>query len=86
MKKQFSIALLLIVLTLIIAFITSARSSGSDYTLNFGLVCCSLGLLWVLAGVVLAPWERTRNTGYGFLISAGITFLIGTGVCSTMLM
>jgi len=85
MKEQYGTALILIALTLLLSFIWSSGSRGAAYTLNFGLTCCSLGLLWVLIGTLLLITKRIRNIGFGFLISAGLTFLIGTGVCSTLL-
>ncbi|HVU56920.1 MAG TPA: hypothetical protein VHD83_17785 [Puia sp.] len=86
MKRQYSTALVVIVVTLIFAFIQAAGSSGNEYILSFGLACCILGLVWVIVGGLLAIiGGKVRSVGLGFLTSAGITFLIGTGVCSTLL-
>ena len=85
MKKQYLISLIVIALTLAFALIGAAGSHGANYTLYVGLTCCVAGLVWVFVGVIFAVRDKTRDIGYGFLIGAGITFLIGTGVCSTLL-
>jgi len=86
MKKQFITVLIVVVATLLFAFINAAGSTGKDYALSFGLSCCLFGLLWVIVGGLLAiAGGKARSIGLGFLTSAGITFLIGTGVCSTIM-
>ncbi|MBN8854914.1 MAG: hypothetical protein BGO55_19565 [Sphingobacteriales bacterium 50-39] len=86
MKRQFITALIVVVVTMLFAFISAAGSTGKDYALSFGLACCVFGLLWLIVGGLLAiAGGKVRSVGLGFLTSAGITFLIGTGVCSTLL-
>jgi hypothetical protein len=90
MKVQYVTALILIATTLVIAFISTAGSSGSGFIFDFGSTTCGIALLWVLTGILLTvankDESRAKNIGYGFLMSAGLTMLIGAGVCSTLLM
>jgi hypothetical protein len=73
-------------LAAIIGVITSAGAgSRSPFVLIFGAVCCLCGLLsLLLAGI--CGISGNKEVAKALLLSAGITFLTGTGVCSTMLL
>ncbi len=70
----------------IIVAIFGALSSGTEgFVIAFGIVCCAGGLICLAIGVLVAIAGRDRELARALLLSAGITFLIGTGVCSTLL-
>lgn len=71
----FSIYALIILLIII-------NEGGRDTGTEIGMAGLSLGLVYLLISLLLLISEQTRKVGKAILLSSGIIFLIGLGVCS----
>ena len=76
----------------VFAVIANASGGGRDgFVFSFGLICCIGGVICLLiapmVGLIRNPQnkEGDKELAKAFLMAAGITFLVGTGVCSTLL-
>lgn len=85
MKTHFKISLVVVALATILAVITATQSDASSIVVTFGTVCCLAGLFSLIIGGIFAL-ARQKEMAQAFFISAGMTFLLGTGVCSTALL
>jgi len=86
MKKHFKISLIIMAVAFIIAIFAAVKAGYEGFIIAFGSICCIGGLGCLVAGLFLLIDKDSRDDGQAVLLSAGITFLIGTGVCSTLLM
>jgi hypothetical protein len=85
MKKHFTISLIVVALAAILALIMGSGRNITDFMITYGTVCCILGAVCLLIGFFFTGRHRNRDTAEAFFMSAGITFLIGTGVCGVTL-
>ena len=92
MKKHFIISLFVMAVAAAISIFNSFAYGISGITFVFGTVSCIGGLVCLVLAAIIGLFRDLKN-GKGdkelakaFLMAAGITFLIGTGVCSTMLL
>lgn len=65
--------------------ISIGRHRPEDFIFAFGTSCCLGGVISLLLAAVYNVAGK-KEWAKGFLMSAGITFLVGTGVCSTILL
>jgi hypothetical protein len=86
MKKHFQISLVIMAIAFIIAIFAALKAGVEGFVIAFGSICCLAGLLCLVVGLIMLINKDSRNEGKAVLISAGIILLIGTGVCSTLLM
>jgi hypothetical protein len=86
MKKHLKISLIIMAIAFIFAIFVALKSGIGGFVIAFGSICCIAGLFCLVIGLILLINKDSRDEGQALLISAGITFLIGTGVCSTLLM
>ena len=85
MKTHFKISLVVVALATLMAVIAAINGGGESIVMAFGITCCLAGLGSLLISAVFAI-SRRKEMSTAFLMSAGITFLLGTGVCSTLLL
>jgi len=85
MKKHFTISLIVVGLAAFFAVFSSNHEGVRSFIFSFGSDCCFLGLLCMIIGLIVVTTRENNELGKAFLMSAGITFLVGTGLCSTML-
>jgi len=85
-KPHFKISLIVVALATLLAIIAAVQQpSPTVIVITFGSTCCIAGLFsLVIAGIL--GLSRQYERAKAFLMSAGITFLLGTGVCSTLLL
>ena len=70
----------------VLSIIITISGGGSGvFMLALGSCCCLGGVLSLLLAAVYNISGK-KEWGRAFLLSAGITFLVGTGVCSTYLL
>ncbi|MDO6433967.1 hypothetical protein Q4E93_25390 [Flavitalea sp. BT771] len=86
MKKHFQISLIIMAIAFLIAIFAALKAGMEGFVIAFGSICCLGGLGCLVAGLFLMIDKKSREDGQAVLLSAGITLLIGTGVCSTLLM
>ncbi|MBN9379648.1 MAG: hypothetical protein J0H74_02710 [Chitinophagaceae bacterium] len=84
MKTHFKISLVVVALATLLAIITAAQTGAGAIVITFGATCCLAGLFSLVISAIFAL-SKQKEVARAFLISAGITFLLGTGVCSTLL-
>ena len=86
MKKHFKISLIIMGIAFFIAIFPALKAGVEGFVIAFGSICCIGGLGCLITGLFLLMGKNSRDDGKAVLISAGITLLIGTGVCSTLIM
>ncbi|HVW58450.1 MAG TPA: hypothetical protein VHC48_00390 [Puia sp.] len=84
MKTHFKISLVVVALATILAVITAIQSTADAIVIVFGSTCCIAGLFSLVISAFFAL-SKQKEMSTAFLMSAGITFLLGTCVCSTAL-
>lgn len=86
MKLSYKIALSTVLLSLLLAFGFSFGSGEKGWFLFiFGAICLLAGLaMLVLAGILYLA--KSKEWSKGFLVSSGILFLLGFGICSPLWM
>ena len=84
MKTHFKISLVVVALATVLAVITAIQSTAAAIVIVFGSTCCIAGLLCLIISAFFALGKQ-KEMSTAFLMSAGITFLLGTGVCSAAL-
>jgi len=85
MKLHFKISLVVVALASILSIISAFQSSSDVTVIVFGCTCCLAGLFSLVIAAFFGL-SRQNEVARAFLLSAGITFLLGTGVCSTLLL
>jgi hypothetical protein len=86
MKLSYKIALTTVLLSLALAFGLSVGSGEKNWFLIiFGAICFLAGIAMLLLAGVLHLAKR-REWSKGFLVSSGILFLLGLGVCGPLWM
>jgi hypothetical protein len=85
MKMHFKISLIVVALAILLAIIAAVQSGAEVIVIVFGSTCCLAGLFSLVISAFFAL-SKQREIARAFLVSAGITFLLGTGVCSTLLL
>ncbi len=58
------------------------NGGGRDMGTAIGMAGLGLGLVYLLISLLLLISEQTRKVGKAMLLSSGIIFLIGLGLCS----
>ena len=86
MKLSYKIALITVLISLFLAFLLSVGSGEKNWFLIvFGAICFLVALaMLVLAGIL--HLANKKDWSKGFLVSSGILFLLGLGVCGPLLM
>ena len=85
MKTHFKISLAVVALATLMAIIAAVEGGAESVVIAFGITCCLAGILSLFISAIFGV-ARKKETARAFLLSAGITFLLGTGVCSTLLL
>lgn len=85
MKTHYKISLVVVALATVLAIIAATQSDAGAIVITFGTVCCLAGVISMILGGIFA-FARRKDLSQAFFISAGMTFLLGTGVCSTALL
>ena len=85
MKMHFKISLIVVALATVLSIIAAFQSSAEVIVITFGSTCCIAGLFSLVIAAFFGLGKQ-NETAKAFLMSAGITFLLGTGVCSTLLL
>jgi len=86
MKLHFKISLIVVAIAVVFAIIAAIGGDAGAIALTFGITCCVAGLACFVIGLLVAINPKHREVGRAMLLSAGLTFLIGTGACSTYLL
>ena len=84
MKKSYKLILINVILTIGISilFAMTFRERGV-FMMAWGILGCLFGMLNVLIGLILTAVGK--NEWYqAFLISGGVLFLLGVGLCGSM--
>jgi len=80
-KTHFIISLIVVGLALFLTLTEGTSRDFLSFMLSFGTNCCLLGGLCIIIGLIIMAIKKNHELAKAFLISAGITFLIGTGAC-----
>jgi hypothetical protein len=84
MKLQVKIVLVIFFVTVVIAFINPiSRGSIEKFYIGFGLTAFAIAFISFLISIILFIGGK-YNWGQGFIISAGLLFLIGFATCGPM--
>ena len=84
MKKSYKLILINVIIAIGISllFAMTIRENGV-FLIALGVLGCSLGLLNVLIGLILTALGKSE-WNQAFLISGGVLFLLGVGLCGSM--
>jgi len=72
-------------MALIISLVEVSNQRFPNAALDFGIACCIGGVICLFFASIFGVVGRFE-LAKSMLISAGITFLIGTGVCSAIVL
>ncbi|MBS1564186.1 MAG: hypothetical protein JST39_07340 [Bacteroidetes bacterium] len=90
MKTPYIITMFNLVLALLITFGLSGaafkNSNGGVFMMFFGAVCVVGGVGDLIIAFFIYVFNGSPEWKKGFLISAGIFFLLGAGICGPMLL
>jgi hypothetical protein len=87
MKLIYKIFLVHLALVFLFTFITSfslGGFNGADFLVFAGLFSLMGGAIDIIIGLLLLAFKR-KESGKGFLLSAGLLLLLGFTVCSSTL-
>ena len=80
-EKKITLIICFAIYALIILLI-STNERGRDIGTEIGMAGFFLGIAYFLISLLLLMSKQTRKVGMAILLSSGIIFLIGLGVCS----
>lgn len=84
MKQYFKISLVIMVISAILAIFASVVWRAPEaLILVFGSGCCLGGCISLLLALVHSL-DKNKELARAYFLAAGITFLVGTGTCSSM--
>jgi hypothetical protein len=84
LKKSYKLILINVILTIGISilFAMTFRERGV-FMMAWGILGCLFGMLNILIGVILTAVGK-NEWNQAFLISGGVLFLLGVGLCGSM--
>lgn len=84
MKKSYKLILINVILTIGISvlFAMTFRERGV-FMMAWGILGCLFGMLNVFIGLILTAVAK-NEWNQAFLISGGVLFLLGVGLCGSM--
>jgi hypothetical protein len=87
MKEHFHISIVIAGIALVLGVVGQLAFGGGVETffIAFGTICCLGGVLSLIIAAI-AGLAGKGNSARSFLIAAGITLLVGAGVCSSMVL
>ena len=80
-EKKITLTVCFSIYALIIILI-GINERGRDIGTEIGMAGFFLGIAYFLISLLLLISEQTRKVGKAILLSSGIIFLVGLGVCS----
>ena len=84
MKKWYKVILINVVSALLISLLFAVMiQQPGVFLIALGAVCGLLGLANVVVGLVLIAISK-QEWGQAFLLSGGVLFLLGVGICGPM--
>ena len=84
MKKSYKLLLINVVITLLISLLFALTTGlPGVFIIALGAVSGLLGLLNVLIGLLLLAAD-SKERSQAFLLSGGVLFLLGVGICGSM--
>jgi hypothetical protein len=80
--KEYKTSITVCMILFIVAAFCQLLYTSTEKMANVGMWALILAVIYFFAGIILCIPKISRQFGQGMLVSAGLCFLIGLGICS----